>query len=80
MMYIFEDIQFWRNKKSLEGLSVNSVLFGCFTSLIVLLYVLDNDTNTIVKISVGIGLLIDMWKVPKVLNITVSCGLLTIIY
>jgi len=66
------DIQFWRNKKSLEGLSVNSVLFGCFTSLIVLLYVLDNDTNTIVKISVGIGLLIDMWKVPKVLNITVD--------
>jgi len=64
------DIQFWRNKKSLEGLSVNSVLFGCVTQLIVLLYVLDNDTNTIVKISVGIGLLIDLWKVPKVVNIT----------
>ena len=65
------DIQFWRNKKSLEGLSVNSVLFGCLTSLIVLLYVLDNDTNTVVRISVGVGLLIDLWKVPKVLLIDV---------
>jgi len=66
------DIQFWRNKKSLEGLSVNSVLFGCITQLIVLLYVLDNETNTVVRISVGIGLLIDMWKIPKVLNISVN--------
>lgn len=65
------DIQFWKNRKSLEGLSVNSVLFGCVTSLIVLLYVLDNDTNTVVRISVGIGLLIDLWKVPKVLQISV---------
>lgn len=66
------DIQFWKNKKSLEGLSINSVLFGCFTQLIVLLYVLDNQTNTVVIISVGIGLCIDLWKVPKVLNVTVD--------
>ena len=66
------DIQFWKNRKSLEGLSVNSVLFGCFTSFIVLLYVFDNDTNTIVRISVGIGLLIDLWKVPKVVTISLD--------
>jgi hypothetical protein len=53
----------------LKGLSVNSVIFSCFTSLIVLLYVLDNDTNTVVKFSVGIGLLIDLWKVPKVMHV-----------
>jgi hypothetical protein len=66
------DIQFWRNRKSLEGLSVNSVLFGCVTSLIVFLYVVDNDTNTVVKISVGIGLLIELWKVPKVINLSLN--------
>jgi hypothetical protein len=38
----------------------------------VLLYVLDNDTNTIVRISIGIGLLIDLWKVPQVATIKVS--------
>lgn len=56
----------------MEGLSINSVLFGCFTQLIVLLYVFDNQTNTVVIISVGIGLCIDLWKVPKVLNVTVD--------
>lgn len=66
------DIQFWRDKKSMEGLSVNSVLFGCFTQLIVLLYVLDNQTNTVVIISVGIGLCIDLWKIPKIMNVTVD--------
>ncbi len=28
--------------------------------------VLDNETNTVVKISVGIGLLIDLWKVLNI--------------
>ena len=45
------DIQFWNNRKSLEGLSVRSVFFNVFQSLIVLLYVLDNETNTIIKVS-----------------------------
>ena len=33
---------------------------------------LDNDTNTVVRISVGIGLLIDLWKIPKIATITVN--------
>ncbi|CAF0825027.1 unnamed protein product [Adineta steineri] len=62
------DIQFWRTRKSLEGLSVRSVFFNIFQSFIVLLYVFDNDTNTMVRVSVFIGILIELWKVPKVLN------------
>ena len=53
-------------------MSVNSVLFGCFKQLIFLLYVMDNQTNTIVIVSVGIGLCIDLWKIPKVLNLTID--------
>ena len=60
------DIQFWKNKQSLEGLSVRSVFFNVFQALIVVLYVLDNETNTIVRISTGIGLLIEIWKIHKV--------------
>ena len=67
--FIFDlDIQFWRTRKSLEGLSVRSVFFNIFQSFIVLLYVFDNETNTMVRISVFIGILIELWKVPKVLN------------
>ena len=37
-----------------------------------LLYVLDNETNTVVIISCGVGLLIEMWKITKAVNISVS--------
>ncbi|XP_046737952.1 cleft lip and palate transmembrane protein 1 homolog [Diprion similis] len=65
------DIQFWNNRKSLEGLSVRSVFFNVFQSLVVLLYVLDNETNTVVRISCAIGLCIEIWKINKVVDITV---------
>ena len=66
------DIQFWRNRKSLEGLSVRSVFFNVFQSLVVLLYVLDNETNFVVKISIFIGLAIELWKIHKVVDIKVG--------
>jgi len=66
------DIQFWNKRQNLEGLSVRSVFFNVFQSLIVLLYVLDNDTNTIVRISIGVGLLIELWKIKKVVDINVN--------
>lgn len=66
------DIQFWKNRNTLEGLSVKSVFFNVFQSVIVLLYVLDNDTNTMVRISIGIGLLIEIWKVFKVTDVKID--------
>lgn len=66
------DIQFWNNRKSLEGLSVRSVFFNVFQSIVVLLYVLDNDTNMVVRISVFVGLLIEIWKIHKVTNIEID--------
>ena len=71
------DIQFWRTRESLEGLSVRSVFFNVFQSLIVVLYVLDNETNTVVQISCGIGLLIEMWKITKVVHVTFSTEAMT---
>ncbi|KAM4754913.1 LOW QUALITY PROTEIN: putative lipid scramblase CLPTM1 [Cyanocitta cristata] len=62
------DIQFWNSRQSLEGLSVRSVFFGVFQSLVVLLYILDNETNVVVQLSVFIGLLIDLWKI-KVMDV-----------
>jgi hypothetical protein len=64
------DIQFWKERKSLEGLSVRSVFFAVFQSLIVLLYVLDNETNFMIRVSCFIGLGIEVWKIQKVVNVT----------
>lgn len=66
------DIQFWNNRKSLEGLSVRSVFFGVFQSVIVLLYVLDNETNIMIKISCFVGLGIEVWKIHKVVNVNIN--------
>ncbi len=62
----FLDIQFWNNRESLEGLSVRSVMFNVFQSVIVFLYVLDNEANMIITISCFIGLIIEIWKINKV--------------
>jgi hypothetical protein len=40
--------------------------------VIVLLYVWDNEANTIVIISCFVGLLIEIWKIHKVVDVTVS--------
>lgn len=86
------DIQFWRSRKDLVGLSVRSVLFNIFQvcktflifymsnsyyfqSLIVFLYICDNETNFMVKFSVGAGLLIECWKIPKVMNVEVRLNM-----
>lgn len=72
MFFFSLDIQFWNSRQSLEGLSVRSIIFGVFQSLVVLLYILDNETNFVVQVSVFIGLLIDFWKITKVMDVRVS--------
>jgi len=64
------DIQFWNKKKGVEGLSVRSVFFNVFQNLIVVLYVFDNDTNTVIRISCFVGLAIEIWKVTKVQDVS----------
>ena len=54
----------------MEGLSVRSVFFNVFQNLIVLLYVFDNDTNTVIRISCFVGLAIECWKVTKVQDVS----------
>lgn len=66
------DIQFWRSRKSLEGLSVRTVLFNVFQSFIVFLYIFDNDSSYIIRFSIGFGLLIELWKIPKCVNFEVN--------
>lgn len=72
LFLMLSDIQFWRSRKTLEGLSVRSVFFNVFQSVIVLLYVMDNETNTVVIISCFVGLLIEIWKINKAVDVKVS--------
>ena len=71
LVFVLLDIQFWRSRKTLEGLSVRSVFFNVFQSVIVLLYVMDNETNTVIVISCFVGLFIEIWKINKAVDIKV---------
>jgi hypothetical protein len=66
------DIQFWNTKKEgkdMQGLSVRSVGIGIIQSTIVFLYILDTGANFMILVNVFIGMLIDFWKISKVLQI-----------
>ena len=51
---------------------MRSVFFNVFQSLIVLLYVLDNETNTVIMISCFVGLGIEVWKIGKVVDVSID--------
>ncbi|KAK8814234.1 hypothetical protein WA158_008096 [Blastocystis sp. Blastoise] len=63
------DIQFWRSRNNMEGLSVRTIFMNCFVNLIVLLYLLNNETSFTIILSNFAGLLIELWKVTKAVNI-----------
>merc|ERR550534_2394087 len=44
------DIQFWKDRKSLEGLSVRSVFFQCFPILCGFTLRFGHETNTLIKV------------------------------
>jgi len=44
----------------MEGLSVRSVFMNVFVNLIVLLYLINNETSTMIIISNAVGLLIEV--------------------
>eukprot|EP00873_Tetraselmis_striata_P043543 jgi/Tetstr1/463807/TSEL_008622.t1 len=65
------DIGFWRNNKSMEGLSARSILIQSGCQLIVFLYLLDNETSYTILFSSGLGLVLEFWKITKAMKVSV---------
>jgi len=66
------DIQFWRQKRSMEGLYIRTLYTQVICSLIVLLYLFDNETSWLILVNVLLGLVIDIWKISKAVLISVN--------
>ncbi|KNC85687.1 hypothetical protein SARC_02136 [Sphaeroforma arctica JP610] len=65
------DIQFWKNRKSVEGLSIRTIFTNLFFQIVIFLYLVDNETSAMILFSTGTGILIEMWKVTKASDVTV---------
>jgi len=66
------DIQFWSAKRNMQGMSVRSLVVNCFFQTVIILYLFDNDTSTMILFSSGIGVLIEYWKLTKAFKIAVE--------
>jgi hypothetical protein len=47
------DIGFWKENKSMEGLSARSIVINAFCQLVIFLYLLDSETSMVVLLSAG---------------------------
>ncbi|XP_074644746.1 lipid scramblase CLPTM1L-like [Tubulanus polymorphus] len=65
------DINFWRNRDSMVGLSTRVVIWRCMSMIIIFFYLKDEDTSLLVLGPAGIGALIEMWKVSKAFKVKV---------
>eukprot|EP01106_Pelomyxa_sp_JSP_P005882 TRINITY_DN1935_c0_g1_i4.p1 TRINITY_DN1935_c0_g1~~TRINITY_DN1935_c0_g1_i4.p1 ORF type:complete len:623 (-),score=189.98 TRINITY_DN1935_c0_g1_i4:51-1919(-) len=65
------DISFWRNRKSMVGISVKTLMLNCGCQVVIFLYLLDNETSWMIIISCGLGLAIELWKICKAVHVSV---------
>lgn len=77
------DVSHWKDKKNQVGVSLRTIITNVVVQLIITLYLFDNSTETswMILFSQGMGLLIEAWKITKVVDIklipnTVPGGLL----
>uniref|UniRef100_A0A7S0QYV0 Cleft lip and palate transmembrane protein 1 n=1 Tax=Pyramimonas obovata TaxID=1411642 RepID=A0A7S0QYV0_9CHLO len=59
------DVAFWRGRDTPEGLSLRGIVFSATCQVIVLLYLIENESSFLVRVSVAAGLLIEVWKIVR---------------
>lgn len=65
------EIQFWKSRKTMEGLSLKSMYINLASNAIIFLYLVDNDASWMVLISTALGTIIEAWKITKAVHVSV---------
>jgi hypothetical protein len=71
-MVNFLDIQFWKDRKNFDGLSLRTVMLNIVLQSIVCLYLFDNETSWLILVSSVVGVVIDIWKLRRIVRISVD--------
>ena len=65
VLAVKNEIAFWKNVKSNKGLSLKTLNYTLFISIVIFLYLLDNDTNSMILVTQFIEIIINIWKILK---------------
>lgn len=66
------DVSYYKNLKELDGVYTKYIFFSIFRLLVTFIYVYLEDAHFLVKIELGIGLAIEIWKLRKIFSIEIS--------
>jgi len=67
------EIEFWKGRQNLKGLSTNMLLYNFVSSIIILLYLLDTgETSWAVWLPMTVGIVIELWKLTKGFDISIK--------
>lgn len=64
------DINFWKENKSLAGLSTRALITDLISQIVIFLFLVDSETSLLVTIPSFFGIIIQIWKVRKATGIT----------
>lgn len=69
MLAFKSDVAHWRGATSMEGVSVRSMFWKLGMDVVVLLYLLDNETSWMIVLSAALGLALEVWKLRKAVRV-----------
>jgi hypothetical protein len=63
-----EDISWWNSRDTMVAISLQAVVIKAVSQFIIFLFLLDEDTATVVRVMHGIGVCLEVWKISKVVD------------
>ncbi|XP_063054430.1 lipid scramblase CLPTM1L-like [Engraulis encrasicolus] len=66
---IKNDISFWRKKTTMTGMSKRSVVWRCFSTLVIFLHLVQEKAGWLLLVPAGMGVVLELWKLIKAFSI-----------
>ncbi|KAG8218967.1 cleft lip and palate transmembrane protein 1-domain-containing protein [Butyriboletus roseoflavus] len=73
MLAFKSDVSHWRQQKELVGVSLRTIITNVFVQTVILLYLIDNNTDTswMILLGSGMGVIVEAWKITKAVDVSI---------